>query len=91
VGSDYFFYLFLEFGGVGGIFVYMYFVVVRVKELVRFYKDGDVDVVCVVDEELKLVIDVLVVMINLILVKVVLNMFGYEVGGLCFLFVEVSE
>ena len=75
----------------GGILVYAHLVAARVKELIRLYKDGDVDGARAIDEELKPVIDALGVTINPIPVKAALNMLGHDVGGLRLPLVEASE
>jgi 4-hydroxy-tetrahydrodipicolinate synthase len=81
-GSDHLVYPFLELGGVGGVLVYTHLVGPRVKELIRLYKEGDVEGARTIDEELKPVIDALAVTINPIPVKAALNLLGHEVGGL---------
>ncbi len=90
-GSDHLLFPFLEVGGVGGILVYAHLVGARVKELIRLYKEGDVDGARAIDNELKPVIDALGVTINPIPVKAALNMLGHEVGGLRLPLVEASE
>jgi 4-hydroxy-tetrahydrodipicolinate synthase len=81
-GSDHLVYPFLELGGVGGVLVYTHLVGPRVKELIRLYKEGDVEGAQAIDEELKPVVDALGVTINPIPVKAALNLLGHEVGGL---------
>jgi 4-hydroxy-tetrahydrodipicolinate synthase len=90
-GSDHLLHPFLELGGVGGILVYTHIVGPRVKELVRLYKDGDLDGARAIDDELKIVIDALGVTINPIPVKAALNLLGHEVGGLRLPLVEASD
>jgi 4-hydroxy-tetrahydrodipicolinate synthase len=90
-GSDHLLHPFLELGGVGGILVYTHIVGPRVKELVRLYKDGDLDGARAIDHELKIVIDALGVTINPIPVKAALNLLGHEVGGLRLPLVEASD
>src|ERR1700694_2990391 len=72
-GSDHLLYPFLELGGVGGVLVYTHLVGMRVKELIRLYKEGDAEGARAIDEELKPVIDALGVTINPIPVKAALN------------------
>jgi 4-hydroxy-tetrahydrodipicolinate synthase len=90
-GSDHLLYPFLEVGGVGGILVYTNLVAARVKELIRLFKEGDVEAARAIDEELKPLIDVLGVTINPIPVKAALNMLGHEVGGVRLPLVEASD
>jgi 4-hydroxy-tetrahydrodipicolinate synthase len=80
-GSDHLVFPFLEVGGVGGVCVHGNVVPGRVKELIRRYREGDVDGAREVDEELKPVVEALGVTINPIPVKAALNMLGHEVGS----------
>ena len=64
---------------------------VRVKEMIRFYKEGDVETARMIDEELKPLVDVLGVTINPIPVKAALRLLGHEVGGLRLPLVEATE
>ena len=90
-GSDHLVYPFLEVGGVGGVVVHGNIVPGRVKEMIRFYQEGDVETARTIDEELKPLVDVLGVTINPIPVKAALNLLGHEVGGLRLPLVEASE
>jgi 4-hydroxy-tetrahydrodipicolinate synthase len=90
-GSDHLVYPFLEVGGVGGVVVHGNLVPGRVKEMIRFYKEGDVETARTIDEELKPLVDVLGVTINPIPVKAALNLLGHEVGGLRLPLVEASQ
>jgi 4-hydroxy-tetrahydrodipicolinate synthase len=90
-GSDHLVYPFLEVGGMGGVIVHGNLVPGRVKEMIRFYKEGDVETARTIDEELKPLVDVLGVTINPIPVKAALNLLGHEVGGLRLPLVEASE
>ncbi len=80
-GSDHLLYPFLELGGAGGVLVYTHLVGPRVKEMIRFYREGDAEAARAIDEELKPVVDALGVVINPIPVKTALNLSGHEVGG----------
>jgi 4-hydroxy-tetrahydrodipicolinate synthase len=62
-----------------------------VKEMIRFYQEGDVETARTIDEELKPLVDVLGVTINPIPVKAALNLLGHEVGGLRLPLVEASD
>jgi 4-hydroxy-tetrahydrodipicolinate synthase len=79
-GSDHLVYPFLEVGGVGGVCVHSNIAPGRVKELIRRYRDGDVDGAREIDEELKPLVEALGVTINPIPVKAALNMLGQDVG-----------
>ncbi len=90
-GSDHLVFPFLELGGVGGVLVYTHLVGLRVKEMIRRYREGDVESARAIDEELKPVVDALGVTINPIPVKAALNLLGHDVGGLRLPLVEASE
>jgi 4-hydroxy-tetrahydrodipicolinate synthase len=90
-GSDSLVFPFLEVGGVGGVVVHGNIVPGRVKEMVRLYREGDVEVARAIDEELKSLVDVLGIAINPIPVKAALNLLGHEVGGLRLPLVEATE
>jgi 4-hydroxy-tetrahydrodipicolinate synthase len=90
-GSDSLVYPFLELGGVGGVVVHGNLVPGRVKEMIRSYKEGDVETARSIDEELKPLVDVLGITINPIPVKAALNLLGHEVGGLRLPLVEASD
>ena len=90
-GNDDLLLPFLELGGVGGILVYTHVVGPRVRELVRRFKDGDVDGARAIDAELRPVIEALAVTTNPIPVKAALAMLGHDVGGLRLPLVEASD
>ena len=90
-GSDHLVYPFLEVGGVGGVVVHGNLVPGRVKEMIRFYKEGDLETARTIDEELKPLVDVLGITINPIPVKAALNLLGHEVGGLRLPLVDASD
>ena len=81
---------FLELGGVGGICVHTHVVGPQVKELVRRFRDGDVDGARRLDEELRPALDILKVVVNPIAIKAALNLLGHEVGGLRLPLVEAT-
>jgi 4-hydroxy-tetrahydrodipicolinate synthase len=80
-GSDHLVFPFLEVGGVGGVCVYSNLVPGRVKELIRRYREGDVEGARAIDDELKPVVEACGVTINPIPVKAALNMLGHDVGS----------
>jgi len=90
-GSDSLVFPFLELGGVGGVVVHGNIVPGRVKEMVRLYREGDVEAARAIDEELKSLVAVLGITINPIPVKAALNLLGHEVGGLRLPLVEATE
>ena len=53
----------------------------RVKEMVRRFRDGDVDGARALDQELLPSIELLRVATNPIAIKCALNLLGHEVGG----------
>jgi 4-hydroxy-tetrahydrodipicolinate synthase len=82
---------FLELGGVGGVCVCTHIVGSRVQELVRRYRDGDVDGARALYDELRPILKALAVTTNPIPVKTALNLMGIEVGGLRLPMVEATE
>src|SRR5918993_4728491 len=81
---------FLELGGVGGVCVHTHVVGPQVKEVVRRFRDGDVDGARRIDEELRPALDILKVVVNPIAIKAALNLLGHEVGGLRLPLVEAT-
>jgi 4-hydroxy-tetrahydrodipicolinate synthase len=90
-GSDHLVFPFLEVGGVGGVCVHANIAPGRVKELIRRYREGDVDRARELDEELKPLVEALGVTINPIPVKAALNMLGQEVGSPRLPLVEATD
>ena len=90
-GSDHLVLPFLEVGGVGGVCVHANIAPGRVKELIRRYREGDVDGAREIDEELKPLVEALGVTINPIPVKAALNMLGVEVGSPRLPLVEATD
>jgi 4-hydroxy-tetrahydrodipicolinate synthase len=82
---------FLELGGVGGVCVHTHVVGPQVQELVRRYRDGDVEGARGLDEELRPAIELLRVQTNPIAIKAALNLLGHEVGGHRLPLVEATE
>ena len=73
---------FLELGGSGGVCVHTHIVGPQVQELVRRFRDGDLEGARALDEELRPAIELLRVVVNPISIKAALNLLGHEVGGL---------
>ena len=82
---------FLELGGTGGVCVHTHVVGPQVKELIRRYREGDVEGARALDEELRPALDILKVTTNPIAIKAALNLLGHDVGGLRLPLVEPTE
>ena len=80
-GDDDLVFPFLELGGAGGVCVHTHVVGPQVKEMVRRYREGDVDGARRLDQELAPSIDLLRVVVNPIAIKCALNLLGHDVGG----------
>ena len=63
----------------------------RVKEMIGFYNEGDVESARAIDEELAPLVEALGVTINPVPVKAALNLLGHEVGGLRLPLVEATD
>jgi 4-hydroxy-tetrahydrodipicolinate synthase len=81
---------FLELGGTGGVCVHTHVVGPQVQELVRRFRDGDLDGARAMDAELRPAIELLRVVVNPISIKAALNLLGHEVGGVRLPLVEAS-
>lgn len=90
-GDDDLVFPFLEVGGTGGVCVHTHVVGPQVKEMVRRYRDGDVDGARALDRELAPSIDLLRVVVNPIAIKCALNLLGHEVGGHRLPLVEATD
>jgi 4-hydroxy-tetrahydrodipicolinate synthase len=90
-GDDNILFPFLELGGAGGVCVHTHVVGPQVKEMIRRYRDGDVEDARRIDEELEPAYDLLKVVVNPIAIKAALNMVGHNVGGLRLPLVEATE
>ena len=80
-GDDNLIFPFLGLGGVGGVCVHTHVWGPQTKEMVRRYKDGDVEGARRLNEELAPAYDLLKVATNPIAIKAALNLLGHEVGG----------
>lgn len=80
-GDDNLIFPFLELGGTGGVCVHTHVFGLRVKELVRSYKEGDRETARRIDGELRPAYDLLKVAVNPIAIKAALNLLGFDVGG----------
>ena len=82
---------FLELGGKGGVCVHTHVVGPQVKEMVRRYREGDVEGARALDEELRPSIELLRVVTNPIAIKCALELLGHDAGGLRLPLVEATE
>jgi 4-hydroxy-tetrahydrodipicolinate synthase len=72
---------FLALGSIGGVCVHTHVWGPQTKEMVRRYKDGDIDGARELNDELAPAYDLLKVQTNPIAIKAALNLLGHEVGG----------
>jgi 4-hydroxy-tetrahydrodipicolinate synthase len=80
-GDDNLIFPFLGLGAVGGICVHTHVWGLQTKEMVRRYKDGDVDGARELNGDMAPAYDLLKVQTNPIAIKAALNLLGHEVGG----------
>ena len=90
-GDDDLVFPFLEVGGLGGVCVHTHVVGPRVKEMVRRYRDGDVEGARRLEQELQPSIELLRVQSNPIAIKAALRLLGHEVGGHRLPLVEATD
>jgi 4-hydroxy-tetrahydrodipicolinate synthase len=90
-GDDDIVFPFLEVGGVGGVCVHTHVVGPQVKEMVKLFREGDVDGARALDRQLSPSIELLRVAPNPIAIKCALNLLGHEVGGLRLPLVEAND
>ena len=90
-GDDDLVFPFLELGGLGGVCVHTHVVGPRVKEMVRRFREGDIDGARALDQELLPSIELLRVVTNPIAIKCALNLLGHEVGGHRLPLVEATD
>jgi 4-hydroxy-tetrahydrodipicolinate synthase len=90
-GDDNLIFPFLELGGIGGICVHTHVWGPQTKEMVRRYRDGDVEGARQLNDELAPAYDLLKVQTNPIAIKAALNLLGHEVGGYRLPMVEPTE
>jgi 4-hydroxy-tetrahydrodipicolinate synthase len=90
-GDDNLIFPFLGLGAVGGICVHTHVWGPQTKEMVRRYKDGDVDGARDLNDEMAPAYDLLKVQTNPIAIKAALNLLGHEVGGYRLPMVEPTE
>ncbi len=90
-GDDNLIFPFLELGGVGGICVHTHVWGPQTKEMVRRYREGDVDGARALNEELAPAFDLLRIQTNPIPIKAALDLLGHRVGGYRLPMVEPTE
>jgi 4-hydroxy-tetrahydrodipicolinate synthase len=90
-GDDNLIFPFLELGGVGGICVHTHVWGTQTKEMVRRYKDGDIEGARRLNDEMAPAYDLLKVQTNPIAIKAALNLLGHEVGGYRLPMVDPTE
>jgi 4-hydroxy-tetrahydrodipicolinate synthase len=90
-GDDNLIFPFLELGGIGGICVHTHVWGPQTKDLVRRYKDGDVDGARQLNDEMAPAYDLLKVQTNPIPIKSALNLLGHDVGGYRLPMVDPTE
>jgi 4-hydroxy-tetrahydrodipicolinate synthase len=90
-GDDNLVFPFLELGGVGGVCVHTHVWGPQTKEMVRRYKDGDVDGARRLNEEMAPAFDLLKVQTNPISIKAAMNLLGHDLGGYRLPMVEPTE
>lgn len=90
-GDDNLIMPFLELGGAGGVCVHTHVAGPQVKEMIRRFRDGDVEGARRLDAELGPAYELLKVAGNPIAIKAALNLLGQRVGGLRLPLVEATE
>jgi 4-hydroxy-tetrahydrodipicolinate synthase len=90
-GDDNLIFPFLELGGVGGVCVHTHVWGPQTKEMVRRYRDGDVEGARRLNEEMAPAFDLLKVTTNPIAIKTALNLLGHDVGGFRLPMVDASS
>jgi len=90
-GDDPITFAFLELGGVGVVSVTAHVFGERIKEMIRRYREGDVDGARRVHEELRPSYELLKIQTNPIAIKGALNALGHEIGGHRLPMVEPTE
>jgi 4-hydroxy-tetrahydrodipicolinate synthase len=82
---------FVRLGGQGGVCVHTHVVGPQVKEMIRFYRDGDENGARQLEADTQPALDILKVVGNPIAIKAALNLLGHEVGGSRLPLVEANE
>ena len=90
-GDDNILFPFLEVGAVGGVCVHTHVVGPQVKDMIRRYREGDVEDARRIDQELAPAYELLKVVGNPISIKAALRLVGHDVGGLRLPLVGATE
>jgi 4-hydroxy-tetrahydrodipicolinate synthase len=90
-GDDNLIFPFLELGGLGGVCVHTHVWGPQTKEMVRRYKEGDLEGARRLNSEMAPAFDLLKVVTNPIAIKTALNLLGHEVGGFRLPMVEPTD
>jgi 4-hydroxy-tetrahydrodipicolinate synthase len=90
-GDDVLLFPFLELGAVGGVCVHTHVWGPQTKEMVRRFKDADVDGARQLNDEMRPAYDLLKVQTNPIPIKAALNLLGHNVGGYRLPMVEPTD
>jgi 4-hydroxy-tetrahydrodipicolinate synthase len=90
-GDDNLLLRFLELGGIGVVSVHSHIVGLRLKAMIRAYRDGDTAAAQQIENELAPSYELLQIQTNPIAIKAALNLLGQEVGGLRLPLVEANE
>jgi 4-hydroxy-tetrahydrodipicolinate synthase len=90
-GDDNLIFPFLELGAVGGVCVHTHVWGPQTKEMVRRYKDGDVEGARRLNEEMAPAFELLKVVTNPIAIKSALNLLGHDLGGFRLPMVDATE
>ncbi|HLY94553.1 MAG TPA: 4-hydroxy-tetrahydrodipicolinate synthase [Gaiellaceae bacterium] len=90
-GDDNLIFPFLELGGVGGVCVHTHVWGPQTKEMIRRYKDGDVEDARRLNDEMAPAYELLKIETNPIPIKAAMNLLGHELGGYRLPMVDPTE
>jgi len=90
-GDDNLIFPFLELGGAGGVCVHTHVWGPQTKEMVRRYRDGDVEGARALNEEMRPAFELLKIQTNPIPIKAAMNLLGHELGGYRLPMVDPTE
>ena len=90
-GDDNLIFPFLALGGTGGVCVHTHVWGAQTKEMIRRYKDGDVDEASRLNDEMAPGFDLLKIQTNPIPIKAAMNLLGHELGGYRLPMVDPTE
>ena len=80
-GDDNLIYPFLELGGIGGVCVHTHVFGPEVKDMVKRYREGDIEGARRIEDGMGPAYDILKAAVGPIGIKAALNLLGFEVGG----------